>query len=105
MCEALTDNQLWETYQELVNGVRRLKPRGPAQVLDQVLSEIGGRIAPDKRLDLGRFGSTGFDEKKLLTHNLRQCLRHRLLDQACSKRKNLDLERARSRHQVEHSAL
>ena len=91
MCEALNDVGIWDLYQDLIHGVRRLKPRGPAQLLDQLLTELGGAITPDKKLDLGRFGCAELGEKKSLTHNLRQCLRHRLLDLACTKRRHLDL--------------
>ena len=91
MCEALNEVGTWDLYQDLIHGARRLKPRGPAQLLDQLLTELGGAITPDKRLDLGRFGIAPLGEKKALTHNLRQCLRHRLLDLACTKRRHLDL--------------
>ena len=91
MCDALSEDSTWNLFRDLIETPRRVRPRGPAQVLEQILSEIGGVITPEKKLELGRFGNCAISEKKTLNHNLRQCLSHRLIAMASSRRKNMDL--------------
>ena len=92
MARGLASQTNREAFQELSEAPARLRPRGPAQTLSTLLNELGATLSQDFVFDFGIHGSASASELKKLGHVVREALRHRLITQIVTKRKNLNLD-------------
>ena len=70
----------------------RHRSRGPCQLFNQLLEQLACQHSREGILFPGMENPIPFEEKAKLGHHLRACLRDRLVNSACRKRKNLALE-------------
>ena len=78
-----------DAYQQLQDTPARLRPRGPAQILDSILNSLGATLTQDHTFDFGPLGQARHSELKKLGHLVRDALRLQLFNSVSTKRKNV----------------